>query len=661
MHIKFDDDLTKDLVVLDMKWLLMAFKTVTGFKSCDVGQFNISDLHQQWSSFLFGASHLYGDLLWLLERYEVLFKIDDQRLFAPCLLDAESTNRSKFWPQRLEADKTQLVRAYYFDFLPLGFGGRFMGAVLSSSSGWSALAGWKNGMIFGLKEEVLLVEINPSQHCLRINIRYPSIKQNSETLGPLVESLSTLIRNSLHSSVRIEVPCLHCLKMGSYDPYIFNLEDLSKQMADGDYFAYCRSIYPVRIFSMAPEISVEGIDSHVIPYSSIEMGEQLGEGSFSTVFKGKWNNEEVAIKLMNVDDKMDVELKRKIFSEWRREVETMRILVHPNIVAMKGICVEPLLMVLDLCNIDLYHYLSDESRAMNWKLRLQFAYDVAKGMEFLHSVTPPIIHRDLKSPNVLVKELDQGRFTAKIADFGLSVRFGLTSALVGAEVENPYWTAPEVQKNEQYTEKCDVYSYGIILWELLTRKEVFGEVRWISEVEKMVQRGDRPEIPAECPRPYEVLVQKCWSGTASERPSFSQITALLSKISDMLGLDSLEKTSTENMEQLVAPTTATHQKMPRREVGVEMEGGIEEKNLVYSELPEKANKGGEEESKFSYEFWEVLDPQHHMAIECMYNYSGDGCNVLWSGDQDGFVQVTSICVVFGLFFFFFRNLNWLFL
>ncbi len=109
----------------------------------------------------------------------------------------------------------------------------------------------------------------------------------------------------------------------------------------------------------------------------------------------------------------------------------------------------------------MFHFLADTTaNEMFWKLRLSIAADVASGMSFLHSITPPIVHRDLKSPNVLLHRLSSGEIVAKVADFGLSVRFGLVTALKGAAVENPVWTAPEVLQGLAYDASCDVYSFG---------------------------------------------------------------------------------------------------------------------------------------------------------------------------------------------------------
>ena len=107
---------------------------------------------------------------------------------------------------------------------------------------------------------------------------------------------------------------------------------------------------------------------------------------------------------------------------------------------------------------------------LNWPLTLRYVVDIATGMNFLHTAIPPIIHNDLKSPNILIvsETLSTTEPLAKVADFGLSSITG-KGGLKGRAVENPSWLAPEVMEDKaEYTEKADVYSFGIILWELFS-------------------------------------------------------------------------------------------------------------------------------------------------------------------------------------------------
>ena len=170
---------------------------------------------------------------------------------------------------------------------------------------------------------------------------------------------------------------------------------------------------------------------------------------------------------------------------------------------------------------------------IGWPLRLKIALDIALGMNYLHSATPPFIHRDLKSPNILLLSTDyRSEQCAKIGDFGLSSRMYVPSykeKSISRDVANPTWLAPEIIREEEFDVSSDVYSYGIILWELLVRKHPYGEYRtqFMFELEDLIKRGTRPTIPADCPSEYAALITRCVSDHPDERPPFYDVIKLL--------------------------------------------------------------------------------------------------------------------------------------
>jgi len=215
------------------------------------------------------------------------------------------------------------------------------------------------------------------------------------------------------------------------------------------------------------------------------------------------------------------------FSEFRREVWLMSNLSHPNTVKLIGICAKPLCMILELCKEgDLYSWLEKQENVINDVVlieREKMALDISMGMEFLHGTNPPIIHRDLRSPNILIAEVD-GKLVCKIADFGLSRGLVWTSSLEGKVVDNPVWLAPEILRQEKYTEKVDVYAYGIICWEIISGKHPFEQYQFVSDITERVLAGDRPTIPEHTPEYYSILMTQCWSEKSEDRPIFKQIT-----------------------------------------------------------------------------------------------------------------------------------------
>lgn len=144
----------------------------------------------------------------------------------------------------------------------------------------------------------------------------------------------------------------------------------------------------------------------------------------------------------------------------------MESLRHPNIVLFYGACVKypDLALVLEFCERkSLMNLLADKSVPLSWMDKRRIALEIARGMNYLHSFQPPIIHRDLKSLNVLIDE----HLRAKIGDFGWTRP---KADKMTAKIGTFQWMAPEVITSESYSEKADVYSFGIILWEIATRE-----------------------------------------------------------------------------------------------------------------------------------------------------------------------------------------------
>lgn len=269
----------------------------------------------------------------------------------------------------------------------------------------------------------------------------------------------------------------------------------------------------------------------MIDHAAITLGKTIGHSSFGMVNEGRLNGTKVAVKTIKRDEKKEND---DDIDAFKKEAELNCKLRHPNVVLFMGICVQPkeVCIVTELMARGNVHDLlvspiKGKSVKLSWSRRLQWAIDTAQGMAYLHSLNPVMIHRDLKTTNLLV---DRG-MNVKICDFGLS-RFQAEDKIMSA-VGTVQFAAPEVLRHEKYTEKADLFSYGTVLWELFTRRTIFDGLPQIL-VYKSVVDGDMPPVGNGCDPRYAQLVRECWQLDASKRPSFRECLDRLTVLADEL-------------------------------------------------------------------------------------------------------------------------------
>jgi len=204
----------------------------------------------------------------------------------------------------------------------------------------------------------------------------------------------------------------------------------------------------------------------------------------------------------------------------------LRKLRHPNIVLYMGYCSHPsnfCIITEFLANGSLWDILHNSKIQFTWSRIIKMACDTSMGMSYLHLSKPfPIIHRDLKSANLLVDE----SFKIKIADFGLSKTKALAQHMT-SQTGTPAYMAPEVITTTDYSEKIDVYGFGIIMWELITRKAPYENLTPMQILYGVVHQNLRPLIPSLCPPVIYSLINMCWHQLPEKRPSFNEILSCL--------------------------------------------------------------------------------------------------------------------------------------
>ncbi|GMH09904.1 hypothetical protein Nepgr_011745 [Nepenthes gracilis] len=266
------------------------------------------------------------------------------------------------------------------------------------------------------------------------------------------------------------------------------------------------------------EIALE-MDDLDIAWSDLVLKERIGAGSFGTVHRAEYRDSEVAVKIL-----MERDFHAEHFKEFLREVAMMKRLRHPNIVLFMGAVTQPpnLSIVTEyLSRGSLYRLLHKPGtrEKLDEKRRLNMAFDVAKGMNYLHKRNPPIVHRDLKSPNLLVDQ----KYTVKVCDFGLSRLKANTFLSSKSAAGTPEWMAPEVLRDEPSNEKSDVYSYGVILWELATLQPPWSNLNPAQVVAAVGFKGKRLEIPRDINPQVAAIIEACWANEPWKRPSFASI------------------------------------------------------------------------------------------------------------------------------------------
>jgi serine/threonine protein kinase len=257
--------------------------------------------------------------------------------------------------------------------------------------------------------------------------------------------------------------------------------------------------------------------------NEIELIEELGSGCFGKVYLGKCRGKDVAIKKLHSQ-----RLDEKTLRDFKKEVEVMTQLHHPNVVLFMGACFEEgkLAMVSEVMQGSLDKLLHNPKVEISLAKRIKFAKDTALGMQWLHSSQPQIIHRDLKPGNLLYDE----HWNVKVCDFGLAAvkERGQKIQDQGSIPGTPIWMAPEVMMGRQLDEKSDVYSYGIVLWEILTGQEPFLEYKSFRVFKRAIcLENIRPPIPDWVPAPLSNLMKSCWQKDPGGRPGFDEIARLL--------------------------------------------------------------------------------------------------------------------------------------
>lgn len=264
----------------------------------------------------------------------------------------------------------------------------------------------------------------------------------------------------------------------------------------------------------------------------IEFVELIGEGTSCAVYKGTYRGQEVALKVLK-------DINTKQLTNFVKEFDIVSVFRSPHVVFFFGACIEPVpVMVLGLCaKGSLYDVLKRPDSNLTWGNVVKVCISTLRGLDSLHKWKPQILHRDLKSRNILVED----DWTAKLCDFGESRYNTGTNVDTLCKIRGTYaYISPEVYFGQSFTPKSDVYAFGVILWELCNRcvrgvyQAPFSEYKaLVYDFQIIVQasrKGMRPTIAPLVPPALANVVRLCWDHEPANRPTAAQLLKFFEEI-----------------------------------------------------------------------------------------------------------------------------------
>jgi serine/threonine protein kinase len=262
-----------------------------------------------------------------------------------------------------------------------------------------------------------------------------------------------------------------------------------------------------------------------IEMNGLEIFDEIGHGATSTVYKGRYNGKDVAVKVMKQE------------GSFEKELELMMKLKNPYIIEVYDKCVVSghdgyVMEYVGLGSLDVVM----SQQVFSDSLKMRYGREICLGMRYLHSMN--IIHRDLKLENILIMSTSESSPDAicKISDFGTARETDISNTItmtqsmtMTSNIGTPLYMAPEILSGQShYSMKADIYSYGIVLCGLWNQQIPYSDESFSNVTEfltRITNQEHRPSLKQDCPRPYIQLVTACLQSNPHSRPSFDEIAS----------------------------------------------------------------------------------------------------------------------------------------
>ncbi|XP_017275166.1 tyrosine-protein kinase ITK/TSK [Kryptolebias marmoratus] len=271
------------------------------------------------------------------------------------------------------------------------------------------------------------------------------------------------------------------------------------------------------------EVADPSKDQWEIAREELTLGQEVGSGQFGLVLEGVWREQKVAVKMVREDCMSD--------EEFKEEAKVMMKLFHCKLVQLYGVCTQcsPMCLVFEFMeNGCLSDYLRERKGRLSQEVMLGMCLDVSEGMAYLESSN--FIHRDLAARNCLVSTNNE----VKVSDFGMT-RFVLDDQYTSSQCSKfpVKWSAPEVIRYSKFSSKSDVWSFGVLMWEVYNEGRIPYENQSNAQVVESLNTGVRLLKPRLVPHSVHMLMEWCWKEKPEDRPSFALLLHELASLSDL--------------------------------------------------------------------------------------------------------------------------------
>ncbi len=498
------------LLITDPQWLAKTFAALISFKNqWTNGMVTLNNLKLVWRD---QSDATIRSTMVLFEKFGVAFlRRTDDVWIIPSLLKHESTEFEWGPPH---SGIVLRERKFHLSFVPYGLFARIISRLHAwcDGSGEATIKGlWQTGIV--LQGELSLAAISlDADKRLFVRVKGHGLVKVVGLIASLLDDL--LSSKRAESVVEQFIACPHCMNEGQrfLGPTYFDIKDCVGAVLRGNDGLLCTG-HVVKLDLFDDDITFRRIGM----LSDVHLDDEpFAEGGFGKIYKGRWQDTVVVAKVLKPEKTMDA-------MDLQKEITIMASLDHPNIVKLHGVALSPFCMVVEFCKCGDLKVALEKGLVMCEELRRKLALDMSLGLGYLHSLKPPIAHRDFRSPNILLVSLvAEDKVCAKLGDFGLSQS---TEERLHLPLQTWQWMAPEAQLGD-YTETCDLYSLGIVFFELYQGNgEVpFSEFSHMRQADmfKSIRAGLlRPTLPTCVPVCIRGLIEKLWSTDARLRPPAS--------------------------------------------------------------------------------------------------------------------------------------------